>query len=161
MKYCKNCKQNVNPTKKFSIGWFIINCFWIIGGGVYLLYFILKKKTCPICHGNNFEHSHSDSEINDINENIKTSKDNNYNDMIARMKADRTSGKGKDELLRMQAVATQVSEDKKAERKADWDKIKAKNVEAKRKRDARELPWQIKADAKKLAKEQKKLNKTT
>ena len=57
MKYCKNCNQIVQPTKKFSITWFLINCCWIIGGGVYLLYFILmKKKICPMCHDVNFEH---------------------------------------------------------------------------------------------------------
>ena len=60
MKYCKSCNQNVQPTKKFSIAWFLINCLWIIGGGVYLLYFIFgKKKICPICYSSDFEHSHN------------------------------------------------------------------------------------------------------
>ena len=54
MKYCLNCKQNVMPSKKFSIGWFLINCLWIVGGGVYLVYWaLLKKKTCPLCGGTN------------------------------------------------------------------------------------------------------------
>lgn len=52
MKYCTTCEQNVNHTKKFSFGWFILNCLWIIGGGVYIIYWIaLKKGTCPICKG--------------------------------------------------------------------------------------------------------------
>src|ERR1700738_369872 len=58
MKYCTTCGQNVNPTKKFSFGWFILNCLWIIGGGVYLLYWMaLKKKACPICHGHQLKGS--------------------------------------------------------------------------------------------------------
>lgn len=56
MKYCTTCGQNVNPTKKFSFAWFILNCLWIIGGGVYIIYWIaLKRKTCPICHGHQLE----------------------------------------------------------------------------------------------------------
>jgi len=63
MKYCKNCTQNVQPTKKFSFMWFIINCLWIVGGGVYIIYFIMKKKTCPMCGDTNFEHKHSKEQI--------------------------------------------------------------------------------------------------
>ena len=64
MKYCKNCDQNVKPIKQFSNDWFLINCFWIVGSGVYLLYFIfVKNKTCPICNSN-FEHKHSIAQIN-------------------------------------------------------------------------------------------------
>jgi len=56
MKYCTTCGQNVNPTKKFSFAWFILNCLWIIGAGVYIIYWIaLKKKTCPICHVHQLE----------------------------------------------------------------------------------------------------------
>ena len=58
MKFCPSCNQMVRPAKKFSIGWFLINCLWIIGGGVYLLYWMfLKRKSCPICNGTDF-HSH-------------------------------------------------------------------------------------------------------
>lgn len=53
MKYCLSCGQNVQPTKKFSIVWFLINCLWLVGGFVYILYYLIfKKKTCPICYGN-------------------------------------------------------------------------------------------------------------
>jgi len=67
MKYCKNCNQIVQPNKKFSIAWFLINCCWIIGGGVYLLYFILiKKKTCPMCHDSNFEHKYEKIRVDEL-----------------------------------------------------------------------------------------------
>lgn len=162
MKFCKDCSRNVQPTKKFSVGWFIVNCLWLIGGVVYIFYFLFaKKKVCPICGGDRFEHSHSNSEIDIEKGNIEASSGSNYDEMVIRMKEDRASGKDNVESLRMKALASEVSENKKAERKADWDKLKAINIESKRKRTARELPWQIKADAKKLAKEQKKLNKTT
>ena len=127
MKYCKSCNQNVQPTKHFSIGWFLVNCLWIIGGGVYLLYFIfMKKKTCPICNGNNFEHSLEPNKLN--------TEDSIISDTIINK--------------------LQTSNDKM---KAKNDIRIAYNTEQTRKRKDRELPWQIKADAKKAA----KLNKTT
>lgn len=56
MKYCNSCNQNVNPTKRFSIGWFLVNCIWILGAPVYLLYWVfIKTKTCPICGNNHLE----------------------------------------------------------------------------------------------------------
>lgn len=56
MKYCKSCEQNVQPTKKFSIVWFLINCLWLVGGVVYILYYLFgKSKVCPICGGKDFE----------------------------------------------------------------------------------------------------------
>jgi len=59
MKYCKNCKQNVQPIKKFSWGLFILFL-----GVFYLLYYILmKKKSCPICHSRNFEHKHGNEKL--------------------------------------------------------------------------------------------------
>ena len=62
MKYCKNCNQNITPTKKFSILWFLINCLWIVGGVFYVLYyFMFKKKTCPICNSSNFENVNQES----------------------------------------------------------------------------------------------------
>lgn len=55
MKYCPNCNQNVQPDKKFSIGWFLFSCITVVGGGVYIIYWALfKKKTCPICGGRDF-----------------------------------------------------------------------------------------------------------
>lgn len=90
MKYCKNCKQNVEPTKKFSFGWFIVNCLWLVGGVVYIIYFISKKKTCPICKGDNFEHTHSTNEINVIKGSKAVS---GYDEVVARMKAERKAAK--------------------------------------------------------------------
>ena len=56
MQYCVTCEKNVSPTKKFSFGWFMLNCLWVIGSGVYILYWIfLKTKTCPICNGSQLE----------------------------------------------------------------------------------------------------------
>ncbi|HEY5562921.1 MAG TPA: hypothetical protein VIK72_14405 [Clostridiaceae bacterium] len=60
MKYCNICGKYIQPTKKFSIGWFLANCIWIIGGGMYILYWIfLKERVCPICNGNQFSKSSS------------------------------------------------------------------------------------------------------
>lgn len=61
MKYCSDCCQNVIPTKKFSILWFLVNCLWLVGGLVYIVYyFAIKKKTCPICGGSNFKPEYVD-----------------------------------------------------------------------------------------------------
>ena len=60
MKYCNDCKRNVKPSKKFSIGWFIFNCLWLIGGVVYIIYYFGKSKVCPICGGNHLEASRED-----------------------------------------------------------------------------------------------------
>ena len=58
MKYCNACDRMVQPSKKFSIGWFLVNCIWIIGGPGYVLYWaLLKGKKCPIC-GNGHLSSH-------------------------------------------------------------------------------------------------------
>ena len=51
MKYCKNCKQNVRATKKFSWFWFLAGlvCFGV-GAMVYLVYYWLKPANkCPMC----------------------------------------------------------------------------------------------------------------
>ena len=50
MKYCKNCKQNVKPIKKFSWGMFIL----FLGVFYLIYYFLLKRKSCPMCHSRNF-----------------------------------------------------------------------------------------------------------
>lgn len=76
MKYCTACKQNVGPTKKFSILWFLINCLWLIGGVVYIIYFLLlKKKTCPICNGSQFTDSEGIAVESSFESNV-----NAYND---------------------------------------------------------------------------------
>lgn len=130
MKYCKNCGQNVEPTKKFSIGWFLINFLWIIGGGVYLLYWLfLKKKTCPICHSNNFEHAHKPGEADNI------------------VKGPTEKEVWQDKLNK------QKENGLKAE--AELAASKETLAETMRKRKAGELPWQIK----KAQKKQEKLDK--
>jgi predicted nucleic acid-binding Zn ribbon protein len=50
MKYCKNCQQEVKGQKKFNWIIFILGllCFGV-GGIVYLIYYGLKRKHCPIC----------------------------------------------------------------------------------------------------------------
>ena len=56
IKYCNACGQNIQPIKKFSIGWFLFSCLTIVGGGIYILYFLFfKNKVCPICCGNELE----------------------------------------------------------------------------------------------------------
>ncbi len=66
MKYCTTCGQNVNPTKKFSFAWFLLNCLWIIGAGVYIIYWIaLKKRTCSVCHGHQFERKREAIDLKD------------------------------------------------------------------------------------------------
>jgi uncharacterized metal-binding protein len=66
MKYCLNCKQNVEPNK--STGAWIIGTIVmmitlgvlipIIGGIIVLIAMVIlyqfADKKCPICHGNNF-----------------------------------------------------------------------------------------------------------
>lgn len=44
MKYCPECKRNVKPTKNFN--WIV---FILLGGVFYLLFYMFKKKRCPIC----------------------------------------------------------------------------------------------------------------
>lgn len=57
MKYCENCNQNVEESKKFSMLWFLVNCIWLIGGVVYIIYYLfMKKKSCPICRNTHLEH---------------------------------------------------------------------------------------------------------
>ncbi|MCB2295643.1 hypothetical protein LGK95_19380 [Clostridium algoriphilum] len=86
MKYCKNGRQNFEPNEKFSIGWVLINCLWIIGGSFYILYFVLKEKICPMFKRDNFEHMRSGDK-------------NNYEHMVNRMKAERKSEKERIALI--------------------------------------------------------------
>jgi len=86
MKYCTACNQNVTPTKKFSILWFLINCLWLIGGLVYVLYyFMFKKKVCPICNGSQFTNSEGIAIENSF-ENQVGEFNNKADDYIARKK---------------------------------------------------------------------------
>ncbi|KKK41129.1 MAG: hypothetical protein Lokiarch_45730 [Candidatus Lokiarchaeum sp. GC14_75] len=52
MKYCNNCKQMVQPQKNYSTGLLIILliCFGIPG----IIYYLIKKKTCPMCNSTNW-----------------------------------------------------------------------------------------------------------
>lgn len=134
MKYCNNCGQNVIPEKKFSVVWFLINCLWLVGGIVYIIYFIfMKKKVCPICHGSNLEREHDINEVNNA------------------LPVPTTIEIYQDKLDK--AIA------KNEEAKAKYETAKETTAETIRKRKAGELPWQIKAAEKKAAKEQKKLSK--
>jgi hypothetical protein len=44
MKYCTNCKKQVNPRKDFSIV-----KFFLLFGVLYLPFYLFKAKTCPSC----------------------------------------------------------------------------------------------------------------
>ena len=55
MRYCNNCKQFVEPRKKFGIIAFIVLLFCTcIGGIFYLIYYGFKSKKCPICNSTNW-----------------------------------------------------------------------------------------------------------
>jgi len=116
MKYCESCNQNVEPSKKFSIAWFLINCLWIIGGGVYLIYFIFfKKKTCPICNGNNFEHKHNNGEADNIAPEVSVS------DSIV-TKIENFNAKIKDSTLKRQKYNDECTAKRAEKRQAKLNK---------------------------------------
>jgi len=130
MKYCADCQRNVQPSKKFSIGWFLVNCIWILGAPVYLLYFVFaKKKTCPICGGNHFE---------TLRENIVT-----------------------DGVVKNFKAPTVKSTTFKEKMLADRVVLKEKNVIAKEKFAAARQKVKDESAARALARQQKKLNKST
>lgn len=52
MKYCNNCKQLVDPQKKFSTGLLIL--LLICGVVPGIIYYVVKKKTCPMCNSTNW-----------------------------------------------------------------------------------------------------------
>jgi len=54
MKYCNNCKQLVQPQKKFNAILFIVLLFTIIGWFFYLIYYATKTKNCPMCNSTNW-----------------------------------------------------------------------------------------------------------
>ena len=132
MKYCKNCKQNVQPTKHFSWGLFIL----FLGFFYTFYYLLMKKKSCPICHSRNFEHKHSNKELlegdNTVVVNQEPSKQDAWNNKVY--------------------IDSKKAEEKLAE-------AKAKTTETMRKRKAGELPWQIKRAEAKQKKIDKKINK--
>ncbi len=52
MKYCNNCKQLVDPQKKFSTGILIVLlCLGVVPG---IIYYVIKKATCPMCNSTNW-----------------------------------------------------------------------------------------------------------
>lgn len=55
MKYCNNCEQMVEPQKEFSALWFIfLLILGIVPGVIYLIYYLLKSKKCPMCSSTNW-----------------------------------------------------------------------------------------------------------
>ncbi len=55
MKYCNNCKQMVEPTKKWSVVFLLILLvLGILPGILYLIYVLFKAKRCPICNSTNW-----------------------------------------------------------------------------------------------------------
>ena len=126
-----------------------MNCLWIVGGGVYLLYWIFfKKKTCPICNGNHFTNEHniinSENGEPEISKWEQSHKDSQKHNLMLRQKLEdqKADSKIKNEALRSEANAA-------------FDESSNILAETIRKRKAGELPWQIAKVEKKLAKEQK------
>ena len=54
MRYCNNCKQFVEPQKKFNYLIFIILLFTMIGWIIYLIYYACKSRKCPMCKSRNW-----------------------------------------------------------------------------------------------------------
>ena len=55
MKYCINCKQLVDPQKKFNVLVFIfLLCCTLVGWILYLIYYAVKPKKCPMCNSTNW-----------------------------------------------------------------------------------------------------------
>lgn len=48
-KWCNLCNRNVVPKKPFN--WLL---FIFLFGILYLPFYLMKAKTCPICSANNF-----------------------------------------------------------------------------------------------------------
>ena len=52
MKYCKNCKQTVEPKRHFNMAiLFILILLGIVPG---IIYYVLVGKSCPMCNSNNW-----------------------------------------------------------------------------------------------------------
>jgi len=54
MRYCNACQRMVRPVKYFSWPAFLLLCFTVFGGVVYLIYYLFKRPECPICRGKDF-----------------------------------------------------------------------------------------------------------
>jgi hypothetical protein len=52
MKYCNNCKQMVEPKKDLNAALLII--LLICGVIPGLIYYLVKKKSCPMCNSTNW-----------------------------------------------------------------------------------------------------------
>ena len=150
MKFCKACNQNVMPTKKFSVVWFLIDLLTIVGGGIYIIYYLFfKKKGCPICGNNHLEHKHDEETIGTDG----LPKNTHYDDMVIKMKAERkANGNITPDYLTKQLEEDKLKPTELSIAKDKYAESKAKTAETIRKRKAGELPWQIKKKEKKLAK---------
>lgn len=54
MKYCNNCKQFVEPQKKFNWCVFLLLFVLLFGWIFYLIYYACKSKKCPMCNSSNW-----------------------------------------------------------------------------------------------------------
>lgn len=55
LRFCSNCNQLVEPKRHVSIGaLFVLLLLGIIPG---VIYYVLKKHTCPICNSENWEYN--------------------------------------------------------------------------------------------------------
>ncbi len=55
MKYCNNCRQLVEPIKKFNtIAFLLLCCCTCFGWIIYLIYYGLKASKCPMCNSINW-----------------------------------------------------------------------------------------------------------
>jgi len=141
MKYCNSCNQNVSPSRKFSIVWFLINCLWLIGGIVYIIYYFTKPKVCPICHGNQLEASRENIIIDGDIANVTTKE----------AKQDRFEQNMKNSAIK-QKEYREILLDKRVV-------LKEKNVIAKEKFAAARQKVKDESAARVLARQQRKLNK--
>lgn len=50
--YCELCRRDVPLKKKFNWILFLILCCTVVGGGVYIVWYLLfaSKNRCPICN---------------------------------------------------------------------------------------------------------------
>ena len=136
MKYCQACQQNVAPVKKFSVGWFLLWCLSLIGGFVYIFYYLLKKKNiCPICGGKQL------NKLTQVNVNQAAYTPTTEPPTMLSKVIDTAFGKPLGELKQAQS---------------EYAIAKAKTAETLRMRKAGELPWQIEKAEKKAAKAAKK-----
>ena len=137
MKYCQACQQNVVPVKKFSIGCFLLWCLSLIGGLVYVFYYLLMKgrNICPICGGKQL------SELTQVNVNQTAYTPTTDPPTMISKVIDTLFGKSLRGLKDSQS---------------EYAIAKAKTAETLRMRKAGELPWQIEKAEKKAAKAAKK-----